>query len=121
MSIDWPANSKVRFTLERLSVLTPRDRQGLAGRIGITQTDCKFVVKPTVYFPAIADKPELRLFRVDARHLELVESPPESAMPARVDAVENQTALANPSNPQEAAAPEGGGNLSQEDLDGFFD
>lgn len=39
MSIAFPMDAKVRFTQERLSILTPRDRQGLAGRIGVTQTD----------------------------------------------------------------------------------
>ncbi len=120
MNTEWPSNSKVRFTRERLSVLTPRDRQGLAGRIGVTQTDCKFVVKPTVYFPPIADKPELRLFRVDPRHLELVESPPETVTPP-VDENTNRGELTNRSSDPVPANPDGGGNLSQEDLDNFFD
>lgn len=121
MSIEWPMNSKVRFTQERLSVLTPRDRQGLAGRIGVTQTDCKLVSKPTVYFPAVADKPELRLFRVDPRHLELVELPPETAMPQSTGEDGNRTELANRIGDAAPAAPADGGNLSQSDLDSFFD
>lgn len=121
MSIDWPVNSKVRFTQERLSVLSPRDRQGLAGRLGVTLTDSKFVGKPTVYFPAVADKPELRLFRVDPRHLELVERPPETVTPQSFGENPNQAGPANRTADAELATPGGGGNLSQEDLDNFFD
>ena len=102
-------------------MLTPRDRQGLAGRIGVAQTDSKFVVKPTVYFPATGDKPELRLFRVDPRHLELVESPPEALPPPGADACPNPSDHASPLLDAEPASPEGGGNLSQSDLDNYFD
>lgn len=122
MSNEWPMNSKVRFTQERLSILTPRDRQGLAGRIGITQTDGKLVSKPTVYFPAIGDKPELRLFRVDPRQLELVELPPDPVKPQSASEVGNQKAEPAQETANVAtAAPAHGGNLSQADLDSFFD
>jgi len=121
MSNEWLANSKVRFTKERLAILTPRDRQGLAGRIGVTQTDCRLVVKPTVYFPAVADKPELRLFRVDPRHLELVEGPPEPVTAQAAPDSTNRPDLTSPSSEAPPAATDSGGKMSQEDLDNFFD
>ena len=79
MSSVFPLGAKVCFTQELLSVLTARDRNGLAGRVGVVQTDGTQVSKPTVYFSADAGRPEIRLFRVDPRQLELVENPPESA------------------------------------------
>jgi hypothetical protein len=106
MSIALPPDAKVRFTQERLSILTPRDRQGLAGRIGVIQTDSRLVAKPTVYFPADGNKPELRLFRVDPRQLELVESPSQPSV--------------TPGDLQ-PAAPGNDEKLSQSDLDNFFD
>ena len=119
MSNLFPLNAKVRFAQERLAILTPRDRQGLAGRIGVVQTDGHLVSKPTVYFPADGARPELRLFRVDPRQLELVENPPtnESAdIPPQLDGT-----LPPDSTPATApAAADGGGNLSQSDLDDFF-
>jgi hypothetical protein len=112
MSIEFPRDARVRFTQERLAVLTPRDRQGLAGRIGVVQTDSDLVRKPTVYFPKDGAMLELRLFRVDPRHLELVEGPPETEVAPRLnsDTVDKVTADAGE-----------GGNLSQSDLDNFFD
>jgi hypothetical protein len=121
MSIDWPVNSKVRFTQERLAVLTPHDRQGLAGRIGVAQTDSRFIVKPTIYFPATGDKPELRLFRVDPRHLELVEIPPEALSPPSADDGTKPSEFTNRMHEVQPASTEGGGNLSQSELDNFFD
>ena len=124
MSTLFPLNSEVRFAQERLAVLTPRDRQGLAGRIGVVQTDGHVVSKPTVYFPAEGNKPELRLFRVDPRQLELVSSPPSNenadTTPRRDEASQ---APDSPSAtvPAEPPAADGGGNLSQSDLDNFFD
>lgn len=106
MSIALPPEAKVRFTQERLAILTPRDRQGLAGRIGVIQSDSRSVGKPTVYFPASGNKPELRLFRVDPRHLELVEGPPHPTV--------------TPSDIQ-PTAPRNDEKLSQSDLDNFFD
>jgi hypothetical protein len=53
MSTELPPDAKVRFTQERLSVLTPRDRQGLAGRIGVVETDSRSIGKPTVYFGSL--------------------------------------------------------------------
>lgn len=112
MSIEFPLNAKVRFTQERLAVLTPRDRQGLAGRIGVVQTDSNLVRKPTVYFPEDGAQLELRLFRVDPRHLELVEGPPST---------EDAPLLGGDRVGEETAEPGEGGNLSQADLDNFFD
>lgn len=112
MSIEFPLDAKVRFTQERLAVLTPRDRQGLAGRIGVVQTDSNLVRKPTVYFPQDGAKLELRLFRVDPRHLELVEVPPST---------EDASLLGGDRAGEETADPGEGGNLSQADLDNFFD
>ena len=115
MSIAFPLDAKVRFTQERLSILTPRDRQGLAGRIGVIQVDSNFVRKPTVYFPADGARLELRLFRVDPRHLELVESPPS------INDGANHADLTHGTADVETSAPDGGGNLSQSELDNFFD
>ena len=121
MSIAFPPDAKVRFTQERLSILTPRDRQGLAGRIGVVQTDNHLARKPTVYFPADGSKPELRLFGVDPRQLELVESPPGTEMAPRIHDAALGTDLPPETAEGESSAPEGGGNLSQTDLDNFFD
>jgi hypothetical protein len=117
MSNVFPLDSKVRFTKERLSILTPRDRQGLAGRIGVVQTDGNRVQKPTVYFPSEGDKLDLRLFRVDPRHLELVESPFHSENTTRLDDGANSDHPVN----AEPAAPDGGDRLSQSDMDNLFD
>lgn len=102
----------MRFTQERLAVLTPRDRQGLAGRIGVVQTDSNLVRKPTVYFPQDGAKLELRLFRVDPRHLELLDGPPSA---------DGASLLGGEAAGQEATDPGEGGKLSQSDLDNFFD
>ncbi|APW43358.1 hypothetical protein [Rhodoferax saidenbachensis] len=116
MSTLFLLNAEVRFAQERLAVLTPRDRQGLAGRIGVVQTDGNVVSKPTVYFPADGNKPELRLFRVDPRQLELVNNPPVS------QSADTAPRLDDPSPaPDGTPAADGGDNLSQSDLDNFFD
>lgn len=117
MSIAFPLDAKVRFTQERLSVLTPRDRQGLAGRIGVTQTDGKLVRKPTVYFPTDGAKLELRLFRVDPSHLELVENSPNAEITPDVNDGENHSDLIAD---VETSAPDGGGTLSQSEMDNLF-
>ena len=126
MSGEFPLNAKVRFTQERLSILTARDRQGLAGRIGVVQTDGNLIRKPTVYFPADGTKQELRLFGLDPRQLELVEGPPAT----EPDSAPRLNDAATPTDPSnlppgtadgEATAPEGGGTLSQDELDNFFD
>jgi hypothetical protein len=121
MSIELPPDAKVRFTHERLSILTPRDRQGLAGRIGVVQTDSRFVGKPTVYFPVSGDKPELRLFRVDPRHLELVESPPTAMITPSLNGGENHSGLTGGSSDAQPTSPQNEEKLSQSDLDNFFD
>lgn len=112
MSIEFPLNAQVRFTQERLAVLTPRDRQGLEGRIGVVQTDSNLVRKPTVYFPQDGAKLELRLFRVDPRHLELVEGPPSTGVAARLSSDTVDEVIATPGE---------GEKLSQSELDNFFD
>ena len=113
MTTAFPLAAKVRFTQQRLSVLTPRDRQSLAGRIGTTQTDGALIRKPTVYFPTDGARLELRLFRVDPSHLERVEVPPE-AIPAP-DLIDSPAkADATPD------APDGGGTLSQSEMDNLF-
>ena len=109
MSNTFPLGAKVRFTQGRLSVLTARDRKGLAGRIGVVQTAPELAKKPTVHFPAEGALPELRLFRMDPGHLELVELPSEPEVAPSTDAETTQT------------APEGGGSLSQSELDKLFD
>ena len=120
MSIAFPLAAKVRFTQERLSILTPRDRQGLAGRIGVTQTDSKLVRKPTVYFPTDGAKLELRLFRVDPSHLELVEDSPNTEItPDRNDG-KNHADLTVGTADVETSASDGGGTLSQSEMDNLF-
>lgn len=121
MSTAFPPGAKVRFTQERLSILSPRDRQGLAGRIGVVQTDNNLGRKPTVYFPEDGAKPELRLFGVDPRQLELVESPPQPEMAPRINEGSDHADLASEPADGEPPAPDGDGKLSQEDLDNFFD
>lgn len=121
MSTAFPPGAKVRFTEERLAILTPRDRQGLAGRIGVIQADKHLVRKPTVYFPEDGAKPELRLFGVDPRQLELVESPPDTEMAPRIHDGAHGSDIPPGTAQEEPSAPEGGGNLSQADLDNFFD
>lgn len=124
MSTEFPLNSKVRFTQERLAALSPRDRAGLEGRVGKVQTDGKLVTKPTVYFPTDGKRPELRLFRVDPRQLELVEGPPPETASTSAPLLNEGVGYAAPSAASAdvpPAEPEGGGNLSQSDLDNFFD
>jgi hypothetical protein len=108
MSIAFPLGATVRFTQHRLSILTPRDRRGLEGRIGTVQTDGNLVKKPTVYFPAVGGQLELRLFRVQPGHLELVESPPDVEVTPQQAVGANQT------------TPDGSSNLSQSEMDDLF-
>lgn len=121
MSIAFPLDAKVRFTQKRLSVLTPRDRQGLAGRIGMTQTDSTLVRKPTVYFPTDGANLEIRLFRVDPSHLELVEIPPNTEITPNLTGGENRVDLFDGISDTATAAPDVGGNLSQSEMDKLFD
>ncbi|MEO8119341.1 MAG: hypothetical protein ABI606_08460 [Rhodoferax sp.] len=121
MSIAFPLDAKVRFTQERLSILTPRDRQGLAGRIGVTQTDSKLVRKPTVYFPTDGAKLELRLFRVDPSHLELVENSPSTEITPDLNDGENRSDLTVGTADVKTSAPDDGGTLSQSEMDNLFD
>lgn len=109
MNTPFPLGAKVRFTQDRLSVLTLRDRKGLEGRIGVVQTDGSLVKKPTVFFPAEGARPDLRLFRVEPAQLEIVEMPPGPQAPPPASA--------------EASPPpaDAGENLSQSDLDKLFE
>lgn len=121
MSIAFPLDAKVRFTQERLSVLTPRDRQGLAGRIGVTQTDSNLCRKPTVYFPTDGTRLEIRLFRVDPKHLELVEESPNSKITPELTDGENHSVRTYDTADVETSAPDSGGRLSQSEMDNLFD
>jgi hypothetical protein len=118
MSIALPKDAKVRFTLARLSILTPSDRRGLAERIGVIQTDNRFIGKPTVYFPTAGDRPELRLFGVNPNHLELVDSPPQSVINPSLNDATNHADRTSRSSDVE---PAGDKNLSQSDADNLFD
>lgn len=100
--------------------MTPRDRQGLSGRIGVVQTDGSKVEKPTVYFPATGAKPDLRLFRIDPRHLEVVGSPADSVEEPRLDDGINHAAPSDTKDVAPTAAPEGEERLSQSDMDNLF-
>jgi hypothetical protein len=122
MKTAFPLDAKVRFTQERLAVLTPRDRQGLDGRIGVIQTDGNLVRKPTVYFSADGTKLDIRLFRVDPRHLELVENPPATEIAPSQTVVKPDPAsdLTEDTAHGETSTPDGGGNLSQSELDDLF-
>ncbi len=115
MSKMFPLNAKVRFTQKRLSMLTPRDRQGLAGRIGFVQTERNVVRKPTVSFPADASNLELRLFRVDPSHLELVESLPNTEITSDHNDGENHSGCID----EMTAGADS--TLSQSEMDNLFD
>lgn len=111
MSTAFQLNAKVRFTQKRLSILTPRDRQSLAGRIGLVQTERSAARKPTVSFPADGSNLELRLFRIDPSHLELVEIPPKTEI------------TTNPTEGTadfETSAFEGSATLSESEMDNLF-
>ena len=120
MSIAFPPGAKVRFTQERLSILTPRDRQGLEGRIGVVQADHNFGRKPTVAFPVDGAKLELRLFRIDPRHLELVEIPPNTEIAPHLNDAANHSALTHGTADVEPPESDGGGTLSQSEMDNLF-
>ena len=94
----------VRFTQERLSVLSPSDRKRLENRVGVVQGNWNYTRKLTVYFPAESDKQELRILSVDPRQLERVsDETPETETP-----------------PQIAKEASGDEKLSQEDMDNLF-
>ncbi len=121
MNIEFPLAAKVRFTQKRLSILTPRDRQGLAGRIGITQTDSSVVSKPTVYFPADGPNLEIRLFRVDPSHLELVELPPHTEIASSLNESDTHFDAHRPAEVDATVSADSGGRLSQNEMDNLFD
>lgn len=121
MSIAFPLGAKVRFTQERLSTLTARDRQGLAGRIGVTQTDGSLVRKPTVSFPTDGNKLELRLFRVDPSHIELVENPPNTEITPKHNDGANHSDLALGTANELSAVADDDSTMSQSEMDNLFD
>lgn len=97
--------AKVRFTQERLSILSPRDRKSLEGRVGVVEGYWNFTKKPTVSFPEDNGRPQIRLLKVDPQHLELVEEAPAPPV----------------AEPQiEAAADDANRKLSQDELDDLF-
>lgn len=103
-TLQLPINAKVRFTNDRLSVLTPPDRRQLEGRVGIVQGYWHEARKPTVYWPQEGNRVELRLLRVDPRHLELVEEAEPTAE----------------AEPQISDGSSGNEKLSQSELDDLF-
>lgn len=104
MSNKFPLNAKVRFTQERLSVLTQRDRHNLEGRIGVVQGYWNYTRKPTVHFPEDGSRVELRLLQADPRHLELAD---EASLPTEIE-------------PALADATDDNRPLSQSELDNLF-
>lgn len=81
-SLRFERDDQVRFTQERLGILSPPDRRRLEGRIGVVQGNFNGTRKPIVYFPAIQDQDDIRLFGVDPRQLEQVRDcpfPPQEA------------------------------------------
>lgn len=122
MSHKFPLSAKVRFTQKRLSILTPRDRKNLEGRIGVTQTDSRHVRKPTVYFPADGANLELRLFRVDPSHIELVEiSLNTDITPSLTDEENHSRLLEETADVKAVIADDGDRILSQSEMDNLFD
>jgi hypothetical protein len=99
-----PIDAKVRFTQERLSALMPQDRRQLEGRIGTVQGHWQGTKNPTVYFAQDSSRTQLRLLKIDPRHLELV------------------TEISAPDVPQATAIDETGVDekMSQEELDNLF-
>ena len=97
-------NDKVRFTEDRLAVLTPSDRKRLEGRVGVVQSYWNFTRKLTVYFPEERGRPELRILSVDPRQLEQVAE----------NLLESEMA------PDIADVASGDDPLSQEDTDNLF-
>ena len=101
----FPLDSKVRFTEARLSVLMPQDRKRLEGRIGVVQGYWNYTRKPVVYFPQEGARSELRLLRVDPRHLEMIE----------------QMSIEAETEPRLSDETAGSEKLSQSDMDKLFD
>lgn len=99
-----PIDATVRFTNDRLSVLTAPDRRQLEGRIGVVQGYWNGTRNLTVYFPQDGHRVEIRLLRVDPRHLELVEEPAPTAE----------------AEPQIGDETGGNEKLSQSELDDLF-
>ena len=81
-------DDKVRFTRKRLAILSPQDRRRLEDRIGVVQGNFDGTRKPVVYFPADLDRPDLRLFGVDLRQLELID---EEHLPPQEVELSNDT------------------------------
>ena len=101
--------------------MTPRDRKNLEGRIGVTQTDSRVVRKPTVYFPTDGVNLELRLFRVDPSHIELVEISLNTNITPSLTEDENHSDLFHGDAEMVTSASEKGATLSQSEMDHLFD
>jgi plastocyanin len=121
---------KVRFTAERLSVLTPPDRKRLEGRVGIVQGRRNNTRKLTVYFPEDGARPELRILSLEPSQLERVveefvtpDVPPDSAELAGAELSIEEASRADTASTEVAntEATSGGDKLSQEELDKLFD
>lgn len=116
---------KVRFTAERLSVLTPADRKRLEGRVGTVQGRWNHTRKLTVYFPEDGNREELRILSQEPNQLERVvedvakpDAPPVSAAVAGDEVSSADTASTEDAHVEVAS---GGDKLSQEELDKLFD
>lgn len=99
--------TKVRFTADRLAILSASDRRRLEGRVGVVQPYRGFSKKPYIYFPTDDLHDEIRL-EVDRGHLEVVELPPPEPEVKPI-----------PEMPPEKPQAESG-NLSQSELDNLF-
>ena len=97
-------NDKVRFTQERLCVLSLPDRKRLEDRVGVVQGYWNHTRRLTVYFPQESGKPELRIPNIDPRQLERVSE----------DAVKTEMP------PPIVDAASGDAKLSQDDMDNLF-
>lgn len=104
MKDSFPLHAKVRFTQERLSILSPRDRKSLDGRIGVVEGYWNGTRKPTVNFSEDGGRGQLRLLRVDPQHLELVDAAPAQAQ----------------SEPKIGDDSDANRKLSQSELDNLF-
>jgi len=121
---------KVRFTQERLSVLTPPDRKRLEGRVGTVQGRWNYTRKLTVYFPEEGNRSELRIMSLEPNQLERVveevatpDVPSDDAELASEEASRAESASTEPANTEVTTteAASGGEQLSQEELDKLFD
>jgi hypothetical protein len=103
--MSFSLDDKVRFTKERLDVLTVLDRRRLEGRVGLVKGFRNGSRKPIVYFPEVQGQRDLRLFGVDPHQLELV----------------LEDVLQSNAQPQPGGNIDDSDKLSQEDTDHLFD